>query len=92
MYKKHGTLDKGVESMREGKMLPPPPDVCIEGVEPIKWGTKEYDDKYGEADRRERRRMIRMEAEACGHDFDALLAQAQAQRRARGEDVPDLDW
>ena len=31
-------LDEGVRSMRAGEMLPPPPDVCIEGIEPIKWG------------------------------------------------------
>lgn len=90
--KKRDRLDKGVEDMRAGNKAPPPPDVCIEGVEPIEWGSKEYDDKYGERDRRESRRYLRRDWEARGVDFDAMLARVQAERRANGQDIPDLHF
>ena len=62
-------------------MLPPPPDVCIEGIEPIRPGTQEYEDKYGEQDRRElvrtTQRFLKMEIEACGGDYDEVVARVQ---------------
>jgi len=81
MHQELGDLDKAVESMRAGEMLPPPPDVCIEGIEPIKRGTQEYEDKYGEQDRRKVRRdtesILRMEIEAYGFDYDEELARVR---------------
>ena len=81
MHQELGDLDQAVERMRAGEMLPPPPDVCIEGVEPIRPGTQEYEDKYGERDRRQVRRdterILRMEIEAYGQDYDEMLARVR---------------
>ena len=81
---KLGQLDKPggpLEQFRRGELTSPPPDVRIEGLEPIKPGTQEYEDKYGEQDRREVRRdterILRMEIEAYGQDYDEMLARVQ---------------
>ena len=39
------------EQFRRGELTPPPPDVRIEGLEVLKPGTQEYEDKYGERGR-----------------------------------------
>ena len=47
----------------------------------LKPGTQEYEDKYGEQDRRKLRRdterILRMEIEACGCDYDEVVARVQ---------------
>ncbi len=81
---KVGRLDKPggpLESFRRGELTPPPPDVCIEGLDVLKPGTQEYEDKYGEQDRRElvrtTQRFLKMEIEACGGDYDEVVARVQ---------------
>ena len=63
------------------QLTPPPPDVRIEGLEVVKPGTQEYEDKYGEQDRRElvrtTQRFLKMEIEACGGDYDEVVARVQ---------------
>ena len=96
MHQELGDLDKAVASMRAGEMLPPPPDVCIEGIEPIKPGTQEYEDKYGEQDRRKVRRdtesILRMEIEAYGYNYDEMLARVQETPSGEILSGDDLFW
>ena len=42
-----------IERFRRGELTPPPPDVCIEGLEVLKWGSRAYEDRYGARDREE---------------------------------------
>ena len=97
---KLGQLDKPggpLEQFRRGELTPPPPDVRIEGLEVLKPGTQEYEDKFGEQDRRTVRRdterILRMEIEAYGFDYDEELARVRENSpEATSLSDDDLFW